>query len=218
MIGIAMANAAPAVAPYGGRKRILGTNPIAWAAPRADGKAPICLDVATSQLAEGKLRVARSKGETVAPGVIVDIDGTPSIDPNDFYDGGSLLTFGAHKGSGISMLAQIIGRGLAGLDPSDMTGPRGVNGPFIIAINISPFVTLAHFLEETEEQCRVIKESAPAADFDEVLLPGEPELANRRIREVNGIPIPDPIWESLAEVASALGVTIDEVGKDVSRT
>jgi LDH2 family malate/lactate/ureidoglycolate dehydrogenase len=218
MIGIAMANAAPAVAPYGGRDRIFGTNPIAWAAPRADGKAPVCLDVATSKLAEGKLRVARAKGETIAPGVIVDREGTPSIDPNDFYDGGSLLAFGDHKGSGISMLAQVIGRGLAGLDPSGMEGPRGVNGPFIIAINIAPFAPLAQFLEQTEEQCRVIKESAPANGFEEVLLPGEPEIANRQLRNANGIPIADSTWGELSAVAAELGVTLDEVGKEASRT
>jgi LDH2 family malate/lactate/ureidoglycolate dehydrogenase len=214
MIGIAMANAAPAVAPYGGTQRILGTNPIAWAAPRADGKPPICLDIATSQLAEGKLRVARAKGETIAPGVIVDRDGTPSVDPHDFYDGGALLAFGGHKGSGISMLAQLVGRGLAGLDPSGMDGPRGVNGPFIIAINISPFAPLAHFLEQTEAQCRAVKESAPAVEFDEVLLPGEPEVTNREKREENGIPIAEATWEELLQVASEFGVRIDEVGKD----
>jgi len=125
MIAIAMANAAPAVAPYGSRSRIMGTNPIAWAAPRADGKEPVCLDVATSMLAEGKLQVARSKGEPVAPGAIVTSDGVPSINPNDFYDGGALLTFGGHKGSGFSLLAQLVGRGLAGLDPSGMEGPPG---------------------------------------------------------------------------------------------
>jgi LDH2 family malate/lactate/ureidoglycolate dehydrogenase len=93
-----------------------------------------------------------------------------------------------------------------------------VNGPFVIAINISPFVSLAHFIEETEDQCRVIKESAPANGFNDVLLPGEPELANREIRKVSGIPIPNTIWSDLTDVASELGVTIDDVRKDVSRT
>ena len=77
---------------------------------------------------------------------------------------------------------------------------------------------MAQFLEATEDQCRVIKESAPAAGFDEVLLPGEPEIANRRIRELEGIPVPDSIWENLTAVAAELGVTIKESGKDVSRT
>jgi LDH2 family malate/lactate/ureidoglycolate dehydrogenase len=216
MIGIAMANAAPAVAPHGSRQRILGTNPIAWAAPRGDGQEPVCLDVATSTLAEGKLQVARAKGEPIAPGVILTSDGKPSIDPNDFYDGGALLTFGEHKGSGISLLAQVIGRGLAGLDPSGMQGPRGVNGPFIIAINIAQFAPLAQFLDATEAQCQAIKDSAPAAGFDQVLLPGEPELANRERRSVEGIPVPDSTWENLQEVARELGVSLVETGKEVT--
>jgi len=217
MIGIAMANAGPAVAPYGSRQRIFGTNPIAWAAPRADGKPPVCLDVATSTLAEGKLQVALSKGEAIAPGILLNSEGALSVDPNDLYSGGALLAFGAHKGSGLSMLAQLVGRGLAGLEPSYVDGPRGVNGPFIIAINIASFAPLAQFLAATEDQCRVIKESAPASGFDEVLLPGEPELANRRVREVEGILVPDMIWENLVAVAAELGVAIEEVGKDVSR-
>src|SRR4029079_19071115 len=139
--------------PYGSRSRIMGTNPIAWAAPRADGREPICLDVATSMLAEGKLQVVRAMGEPVAPGAIVTTEGIPSIDPNDFYDGGALLTFGGHKGSGFSLLAQLVGRGMAGLDPTGMEGPRGVNGPFIIVINLDFFTPLAQFIEATEAQC-----------------------------------------------------------------
>jgi LDH2 family malate/lactate/ureidoglycolate dehydrogenase len=208
MIGIAMANAAPAVAPYGSSQRILGTNPIAWAAPRADGKEPVCLDVATSMLAEGKLQVARSKGEPVPPGTIVTSEGIPSVDPNDFYDGGALLTFGGHKGSGFSLLAQFIGRGMSGLDPSGMEGPRGVNGPFIIAINIELFTPLTRFIDATEAQCEAIKASSPASGFDEVLLPGEPELANAQRRAAEGIPIPDSIWENLETVAQELGVSL----------
>jgi len=172
--------------------------------------------VATSTLAEGKLQVARAKGEPIAPGVILTSDGKPSIDPNDFYDGGALLTFGEHKGSGISLLAQVIGRGLAGLDPSGMQGPRGVNGPFIIAINIAQFAPLAQFLDATEAQCQAIKDSAPAAGFDQVLLPGEPELANRERRSVEGIPVPDSTWENLQEVARELGVSLVETGKEVT--
>lgn len=217
MIGIAMANAAPAVAPYGSRQRIFGTNPIAWAAPRADGNEPVCLDVATSTLAEGKLQVARAQGEPIAPGAVVTSEGIPSVDPNDFYDGGALLTFGGHKGSGMSLLAQLIGRGIAGLDPSGMDGPRGVNGPFIIAINLEPFVPLVQFVAATEAQCQAIKDSAPASGFEEVLLPGEPELTNARRRSVEGIPIPDSIWENLQAAAGELGVSLESVGKGVER-
>ena len=102
----------------------MGTNPIAWAAPRKKGEEPVCLDIATSSVAEGKLRVARAKGDALAPGQILNREGRPSLDPNDFYDGGALLPFGAHKGSGLSILAQVLGVGLAAATGFDYAALR----------------------------------------------------------------------------------------------
>ena len=162
MIGQAMANAAPAVAPFGGRSRVMGTNPMAWAVPRAADAPPVCLDVATAGVAEGKLRVARARGFPVPAGNIVDREGRPTTEPGDFYAGGALLPFGGHKGSGFSLLAQFIGRGLAQMDPSDYDGPRGVNGPFILAIDIARFTDLERFRAEVEAQCAAVTGSLPA--------------------------------------------------------
>jgi LDH2 family malate/lactate/ureidoglycolate dehydrogenase len=206
MIGLAMANAAPAVAPFGGRSRVLGTNPIAWAVPRAEGKPPICLDVATAGIAEGKLRVARAHGRSVPAGNVLDRDGRPTTEPADFYSGGALVAFGGHKGSGFSLLAQFIGRGLAGLDPSVFDGPRGVNGPFILAIDIARFTDPEEFRAESEAQCAAVTESLPQDGVDTVLLPGQPELAMREQREREGIPIPDSTWEELCALAHDQGV------------
>jgi uncharacterized oxidoreductase len=80
MIGLAMCNHYSAVAPFGSRERVMGTNPMAWAVPRVAGFEPILVDFATAAVAEGKLRVARAKGETVAPGLIIDSEGHPSQD------------------------------------------------------------------------------------------------------------------------------------------
>jgi uncharacterized oxidoreductase len=208
MIGMAMANAAPAVAPFGGRARVMGTNPIAWAVPRARGLPPVCLDVATAGIAEGKLRVARSRELPIPPGNVVDRDGRASIDPADFYAGGALLAFGGHKGSGFSLLAQFIGRGLAGLDTSVYDGPRGVNGPFILAIDIARFTDPEHFRAQVEAQCDAVTCCLPAEGVDAVLLPGQPELATRAVRERVGVPIPDSIWAQLEALAVERGVII----------
>ncbi|RKN03514.1 Ldh family oxidoreductase [Streptomyces radicis] len=81
LVAVAFASADPTVAPYGGRERRLGTNPLAWALPRADGRAPVVMDRTTAAVAEGKLGVA----------------GAASTDPGDFYRGGALLPFGGHK-------------------------------------------------------------------------------------------------------------------------
>jgi LDH2 family malate/lactate/ureidoglycolate dehydrogenase len=209
MIGLAMAIAAPAVAPFGGRGRVVGRIPFAWAVPRAEGKLPVSLDVATAGIAEGKLRVARSRGLTVPSGNIVDRNGRASIDPADFYDGGALLPFGAHKGSGFSLLAQFIGRGLAGMDPTPFSGPRGVNGPFVLAMDIGRFSDLDHFRGEVEAQCDAVTDCPPAEGCDAVLLPGEPEIAMRAARERDGVPIPDSTWAELQSLAAEWGVTFE---------
>lgn len=206
MVGIAMANAAPAVAPYGGAGRVMGTNPFAWAAPRAAGAHPLSHDIATASIAEGKLKVARAKGAQVAPGLILDADGNPTTDPNDFYAMGTIVAFGGHKGSGISLLAQVLGRGLAGMDPSSYDGPRGVNGPVVMAIDIACFDALETFAAQTEAQIAAVKGTRPAAGVEEVLLPGEPELRNRAERERTGVPLADSTVADLATLAATFGL------------
>jgi LDH2 family malate/lactate/ureidoglycolate dehydrogenase len=215
LIGIAFANAAPAVAPYGSSGRVFGTNPIAWAVPRADRDNPLSHDIATAAIAEGKLRVARAKGVPIAPGLLVNRDGIPTTDPNEFYEGGAILAFGGHKGSGLALLAQVLGRGLAGMDPSSYDGPRGVNGPVLIAIDPECFMPYDDFIAQMESQCAAILNSACAAEFDEILLPGEPERRARADREAHGIPLADRTVAELAELCGNCGVTMPEaVGED----
>jgi LDH2 family malate/lactate/ureidoglycolate dehydrogenase len=208
MIGLATSNAGRAVAPYGSKDRVMGTNPIAWAVPRADGKAPICLDIATSSVAEGKLRVAQAKGEAIAPGLILNSEGRPSIDPNDFYTGGMLVPFGAHKGSGFSMLAQLIGVGLAEATPDVLSVKRGGNGPFVLAIDVARFRPLEAFLGAVEDQVHEVNEAQATDGFDRVQMPGEPEVENRARRVTEGIPVPDRTWDELIAMAQELGVTV----------
>src|SRR5680860_182306 len=200
MVGMAMANAGPAVAPYGGRSRVMGTNPFAWAAPRPGQSPPVSLDIATAFIAEGKLRVARAKGAPCPPGAIVNQDGLPSINPIDFYDGGALMTFGGHKGSGFSILAQLLGRGLAGMTPDRLAAHLGGNGPVNIAIDAGRLAPLEVFLGAVEDQVADIHAAHPAEGFDEVLLPGEPEIAEQARRKVEGIDVPDQIWNELMAI------------------
>ena len=209
-VGIAMANAGPAVAPFGGRTRLFGTNPLAWAVPRA-GREPLSFDIATAAIAEGKLRVAQSKALPVAPGLLVTEEGLPTISPDDFYAGGSILPFGGHKGNGISLLAQVLGIGLAGVDHANFTGPRGVNGPIIIAIDIPPFMNLDDFGAAITTLGDRINASPPAEGVERVLLPGDIENQTREEREATGVPIPDSTWDSLRELATELEVRLPAV-------
>src|SRR5437588_48686 len=109
--------------PFGGARRFLGTNPWSFGVP-ADGPTNMVYDAATSTVAEGKLRVARSKGAALAPGLIVDKQGNPSTNAMDFYEGGALLPVGGdvagHKGYGLSMASVLI----AGLSMVDDDSPR----------------------------------------------------------------------------------------------
>ena len=210
LIAIAMSNAGPAVAPFAGRTRVMGTNPIAWAVPRA-GEAPISLDVATSVVAEGKLRVARSKGLPSPVGAVINLDGVPSIDPNDFYDGGALMAFGAHKGSGFSILAQLLGRGLANMTPERLAGHRGGNGPVIIVIDPGFLAPLDQFTGAIEDQATAVLDAEPAEGFETVMLPGQPEIAERARREQTGIEIAESTWADLGQIGEKLGVALPAI-------
>jgi LDH2 family malate/lactate/ureidoglycolate dehydrogenase len=204
MAGIATTNHMASVAAFGGKTRVLGTNPWAMATPREEGSAPIVVDFATSGVAEGKLRVARYKGESVAPGLIVDIDGNPSTTPADFYAGGALLPFGGHKGYGMSLMADILGGLLSGAGSGSDGTFAGANGTLFIAVDIARFVPLDFFRTQSEAVAERIHASAPAHGFNGVLLPGEPEAATRAIREQGGIYIPDTTWQDLQELRASL--------------
>lgn len=205
MIGIAMANTGPSVTAYGGRTTVTGTNPFAWALPRADGRPPVCLDIATAVVAEGKLRVAQSKGLAGPPGHLLDAAGDPTTNPDDFYRGGALLPFGGHKGGGLNVLAQYLGYALAGMDPTGVEEAAGANGPFALAIDIAPFTPMASFLSAVEKQSAAITASPPADGFATVRLPGDLELETRAERLAAGIPVPDPIWAELTTLAAEVG-------------
>ena len=103
------------VAPFGGSDRRLSANPIAAGAPVRGGR-PIILDIATSVIAEGKIQVARNKGEQLPPGLVLDGRGQPTTDPEDFYKKppGAILPFGGHKGSGMSFFCEILAGALTG--------------------------------------------------------------------------------------------------------
>jgi len=208
MMGMALCNAGPVVAPYGGRERRLGTNPFAWAAPAAPER-PLVLDIATAAVAEGKLRVAKARGRSVEPGVILDAEGQPSTTPDDFYAGGALLPFGGHKGYAMSVMVELLGGALSGAAPSCLPEYDNSNGTLMVAFNIAAFRPLEEVVDQSERFAAALKESRPAAGFDAVTLPGEPEATARRQRLADGIPLPEQTWRELAELAASLGVSVE---------
>lgn len=197
LVAMAFGNADPTVAPYGGRERRLGTNPLAWAVPRARGTAPVVMDWATAGVAEGKLAVARDRRERVAEGLVLDADGRMSTDPGAFYAGGVLLPFGGHKGYGLSVLIELVGGLLTGAGVGSMPGYNGHFGTVLVAFAIDAFQPADEFRARAEAFCRKLAETPPAHGHREVLVPGEPEERTRVARERDGIPIAEVTWQEL---------------------
>lgn len=207
MVGIAFCNASALVAPFGSSQRVMGTNPFAWAAPGGPGRPPLVLDFATAIVAEGKLRMVRSKGELLEPGLIVDANGAPSINPDDFYNGGALQAFGLHKGSGLSVMVELMARGLAHVDHS-LPGVEGYNGTLLLAINIPTLAPIEQFMAASARLSDQINTATPRANIERVLLPGEPEELARAERRLHGIPLPDATWAEIVALAESLGVKV----------
>lgn len=201
----------PSVAPYGGARGALGTNPISFGVPAGD-LPPIMLDIATSAVAGGKISLARAKHEPLPPNCILDRYGNPSTDPEDFYADGTLLPFGGYKGYGLSVVIELLAPALTGSDecaePKLGGGTHTRAGSVFIAINPSIFRSFEGYAAAVGEKIKRIKSVPPAQGFEEVLLPGEPERRTREKRLIEGVSLPDDSWRSLRDLGSKYGLDV----------
>jgi uncharacterized oxidoreductase len=202
LVGIALCNAEAVVAPFGGTERVLGTNPIAMACPRAAGP-PIVFDISTAAVAEGKLGVALAAGAKIKPGAVIDASGAETTDPAAFYDGGALLPFGGHKGYGLSLFVEILGGILSRSGASSSPRYAHGNGTLVISIDPEAFCERERFLEEVAFLARRVTSSAGAGD-ERPQLPGEPELRTKEARLRGGVPIPTSTWREIVALGNAL--------------
>jgi delta1-piperideine-2-carboxylate reductase len=115
LLALSVVNSMGVVAPHGGHKGVYGTNPVAFAAPRAKA-APVILDLAASSMAHGDLQVAAREGRSVPDGTGIDAAGQPTNIPSEILNGGALLPFGGHKGGAIALMVEILCAGLVGAD------------------------------------------------------------------------------------------------------
>lgn len=196
------------VAPFGGREKRLGTNPVAIAMPsNLDG--PFFVDMATSAVAAGKIALARARGAAIPEGWIVDKDGRATADPADFYAGGPLLPLGGtegYKGYGLSAMVEVFSGILTGLGHGVEPTGRHNDGCFMAVFKVSAFRDLETFKAEVTDFAMYLKATAPAEGFEEVLYPGEVEHRARLARERDGVPVEDATWEKLAALAAKYGL------------
>jgi LDH2 family malate/lactate/ureidoglycolate dehydrogenase len=209
MIGIATADSgrsAKAVAPFGGREARLGTNPISIAVP-SDLQGPLCLDMATSAVAVGKLTLAQARGEKIPLGWIVDSEGKHTTDPARFRPGGALLPLGGtegYKGSGLAVIVEILCGLLTGLGFGVEPSGRHNDGCFLAAFKVDAFRPLAEFKREVAEFARYLKATRPSEGSTGVFYPGEVEYLREQERRKDGIEIEDATWKKLHAVAKEL--------------
>ena len=198
------------IAPFGGLDGKLSTNPLAFSAPRRDAD-PLMVDMTTSVVAEGKIRVAINRGDSVPDGWIIDHDGNPTNNPNDFKDEppGAILPLGgvvAHKGTGLSLMVEVLGGLLSGLGCANGSKTMLSNGVLLNVYIIEHFADLDEYYDEFESLISHVKSSRLAPGFDEILIAGEPEFRNAVRVESEGIEIDDRTWEQIEEEARAVGI------------
>jgi uncharacterized oxidoreductase len=197
-----------AVAPFGGREPRLGTNPICIAMPsNLDG--PFVLDMATSAVAAGKIKLAQAKNAKIPEGWVVDKQGKPTTDPFEYDKGGVLLPLGGsegYKGYGLSAMVEVFSGLLPGLGFGVEPTGRHNDGCFLAMFNVEAFRPLATFKKEVTEFAAYLKSTAPAAGFTEVLYPGEVEWRTEQARRKTGIEVDDKTWKAFQDLAAKHGI------------
>ncbi|HVA48294.1 MAG TPA: malate/lactate/ureidoglycolate dehydrogenase [Pirellulales bacterium] len=196
------------VAPFGGIDRRLSANPIAAGVPRV-GTWPLVVDISTSAIAEGKIRVALHRGDRVPAGSIIDPEGNPTDDPRVFYGPppGAILPFGAHKGYALGMLAEVLGGALTGGGCTRPGVTRLSNGMLSIYLDPARFVDNDGFQNEVRTYIEFVKGARTVTADGKILIPGEIEALNRQRRLAEGIELDETTWRQLTETCQTLGVS-----------
>ncbi|MCS7234640.1 MAG: Ldh family oxidoreductase [Armatimonadota bacterium] len=214
-VGIALSNADAQVAPYGARTKYLGTNPLSVGIPAGE-EPPVVLDMATSEVAHGRVRAAALRGERIPPGWALGPDGRPTTDPAQALRG-ALLPFGGAKGSGLSLVVDVLAGVLMGARSGPeivplyegLDRPQGV-GHLLAALWPEAFCGLEELRARVDGMVRQVRALPPAEGFERVWLPGELEHRREVEYQQAGIPLPEEAVEVLHRVAERFGMTPPE--------
>lgn len=210
MAAMVLTNASPAMPVWGGRTPFLGTSPLAMAAP--GGRQPLILDMATSVAARGKIRRAAQRAEPIPEGWALDDNGRATTDADAAYRG-VVLPLGGPKGSGMSVMMEAMAGvisgaafgGEVGNQYTDFDAPQNV-GHLFLAFRPDLFVARDGYDSRIDALVERAKACPLAEGFDEILMPGEPEMRLSNERRQNGVPVAPADVEMLSREAIMAGV------------
>ena len=225
MIGLTMTNARPSIAPTFGSEPMMGTNPIAFAAP-TDLPYPFCLDMATSICQRGKIEVAERAEKVVPEGWVIDPEGNPLTDPTDILArlgkaqaallplGGAGEQYAGYKGYGLAVMVEILCASLSGgVFMKDLLGfgPDGAPRPymvghFFLAIDVAHFSPLEDFRRITGAMVQALHDSRKIPGQERIYVAGEKEYEIEQRRRVEGIPVNENLKAELQVMRDALGI------------
>ena len=215
MIGYFTSNGPAIMAPHGGREARMGNAPFAYAIPRRTGD-PIVLDMASSQVARGRVRMSADRGDPIPEGWAIDSRGVPTRDAAAAMKG-SMVPMAGYKGYGIAFVTEILASVLPGATLS-VEMPRAFlqagstmldswgSGHLALAINVEAFTDLEEFKLEVDRLVAFMKETPLAEGADSILVPGEPEWITRRERIDSGIPLNATVVSQLDAFAREIGI------------
>jgi uncharacterized oxidoreductase len=202
------------VAPHRGLDARLGTNPVCIALPAAEPGRPVVLDMATSKIAVGKVRVAANEGRRLAPDLLLDDTGRPTTDPNALFQesGGAVLPMGEHKGYALAFMCELLAGAIVGggtLTPENQGQDTITNNMLSFILDPARLVDLDWLTREVRAITEQVTQSPPRQGNEPVLIPGDPERQMRALRLAEGIPIDKVTWGQLVATAAELGITLN---------
>jgi hydroxycarboxylate dehydrogenase B len=203
------------VAPFAGADRRFGTNPVCIGIP-LPGEPPFLLDMATSAVAQGKLRVAHNKRTKIPLGWLIDDQGNPTDDPRwgVIAPLGAMACFGEHKGYGLAVACELLGGALTGggvTDYDNRTRRRVLNGMLSILIDPARLKTQDSYVKDAKSFLAWLRASRAAPGHDRVRIAGEPEREYRAKREREGIPVDDETWNEIRAAAVKLKLGAEKI-------
>lgn len=222
LVALTVSNVEPDVVPFGGARAALGTNPLAFGAPAGPGVEPVVLDMATSQVAMGKVLRARVTSERLEPGWAVDGEGRPTTDPEVAR---AVVPLGGAKGYGLALMIELLAGALSGAGTGtavrrmydDWDEPQDVGHLFLV-IDPEAAVGSAAFAEATAGVVTSLKATPPAPGVERVIVPGELEAERERMLSERGIELPPPLVRELLTLSQRYEVAPPEAATGLPST